>query len=184
MCVFGFVHWVHAAWAQPQMTSEQIKSFYKHKTKKFKLSRYNFSLADTSVIDTGSIYVLKIEEDSVYRYLIPELQQEPVYYTFLRFFKNGQVFKSGLYHSIPSNEEANDLVYGEHGYYIVKGDQIILEVFLLANKSFQNFYARSTANKILLYEYQTRGDFLGLSRVKLKQVYSKHKAKLYSQPNW
>jgi len=86
---------------------------------------------DTFKIKTTGVYISEYKND------------EEGKYSFFRFFDNGKVFISKPYCSKPSQEELNDLYYGEYGYYRVDSNVVTIETFYHNGKLGTRFYVAS-----------------------------------------
>jgi len=121
------VFFIKTAFCQPIIDWQTQETFYRY-TKAHKKTKYNplrntkFQLQDTTFIDTSVVYISKNKVTQ--NWYLPGYDNTGYY--FIRFFKNGQYFESGLFHSIPSDDECNNLTYGERGYYKIKKDNTLV----------------------------------------------------------
>ena len=89
----------------------------------FKFADIPSNYRDTTLIDINAIYVQKVHNAVVGPYVIDTS------YSFIKFFKNGQIFLSIGYKHFPTIDEINNYNAGDIGYYKIVDDEIIAEVF-------------------------------------------------------
>ena len=112
--------------AQRVMSDDILEKYesYQRPKKKFKFSKKQ------SIAELKALTVLPVDTSAIYISSVFFSYQNATYYTYTRFFSNGEVFISHEYKSIPTEQECNDLSYGKWGMYAVKGDELIMEIYV------------------------------------------------------
>lgn len=109
---------------------------------KFALANQLFELKDTSVVSPNAVYV----QASVIGDVTSDVPRKKTIYNFIRFFKDGKALVSFDYASYPTEEEFNDLIYCRPAYYIIKDEQVIVEIYQDKSSGVQCMVARRLNN--------------------------------------
>jgi len=146
LSVFGYGQPVISWDAQEKMP------VYSHsKDKKFKLEKKKIVLKDTTLIDTNYVYIYK----SVINVDGHAINPDTMYY-FVRFFKNGQVFVSDYFRSEPTIQECNTITYGKRGYFTIKDNVLVIELFINTYDGYWFSYYKKHKNSIMCFKTEPR----------------------------
>ena len=136
-------------WGQRVMSDEILKKYesYQHPKIKFKFAKKQYlnQLKELTVfpIDTNAVYVSG-------RF---DTYQNDTLYAYYRFFENGDVFLSHEYKNFPTETECNDLIYGKWGMYAIKGDELIMEMYVRGFPSVYWYnFAKVDEDKLKFYK--------------------------------
>lgn len=131
-----------SVYSQPlvEKLEQKLIPVYQHNDgNRFRFNNLKFNVVN-DLIDTNSVYIHYFHRD----------QKHDSLFFFLRFFSNGQVFKSDYYLSIPNEKECNDLNYGKKGFYTIKDSIIIMEFYLNDYDGYWLYYYKKNKN---IFEY-------------------------------
>jgi hypothetical protein len=138
------------SFAQRAMSDDILEKYesYQRPKRKFrfaKKSNINALKAMAELpVDTNSVYI----SSSFFSH------QNVLYYRYTRCFSNGEVFISHTYKTPPSDQECNDLTYGNWGMYSIKGTDVIIEVYVRGFPSrYWYNYAKCEGDKLKYYKW-------------------------------
>ncbi len=114
---------------------------------KFRLIKKTGINVDSNYVKTTAIYVNTFMDDG-----------NVMKYSFLRFFPNGKVYISCLYRSFPTNDELNDLTYGDYGEYRLDSTRLTIETHSASAGYYYQYY-EVRRNEVLLSQTQLRKSF-------------------------
>ena len=135
--------------AQRVMSDDILEKYesYQRPKSKFKFAKKN------KIAELKALTVLPVDTNAVYVSGKFDTYQNDTLYTYYRFFKNGEVFLSHEYKSFPTEQECNDLSYGKWGMYAVKGDELIMEIYVRGFPSIYWYnYAKIEGDKLKFYK--------------------------------
>jgi hypothetical protein len=156
------------------LMSQECPEYCNKRTRyKFKLLKKEGLKIDTTKVRVDGVYILESELNGQKRY------------QFIRFFKNGRVYFSCPYCRPPSNDELNNLKYGNYGYYVVNNGGIKAETFEPYPRYFFVFYIIK-GEQIYSNGSCKRGwpEIENKEYTQIKTVYSLKKTTLTSQSFW
>ena len=109
--------------------SQECGSCSKRKTFNFKLAKKESLTIDTSQVRVDGVYLLSFDLNGTKNY------------QYIHFYKNGRVFFSCIYCSLPTEDQLNNLNYGSYGYYTLHNGKIKVETFEAYARYFFVFYS-------------------------------------------
>ncbi len=111
--------------AQRAISDDILKKYYSYQRPK---SKFKFAKKQ-NIAELKALTVLPVDTNEVYVSGVFNSYEKDTFYTYTRFFNNGEVFISHEYKSSPTEQECNDLSYGKWGMYAVKENDLIIETY-------------------------------------------------------
>lgn len=162
-----FIACVTLSYAQREYSEETQLRYSPTKEIKYRLSKKEFILSDTSIVSSDAVYV-----NGAY-YCGKDCDSS---YTFMRFYNDGSVFVSFPYLSFPNDEEISDMSYGKFGHYITDGESVKVELYMNKEHGVMYMFAKPSQMGIQFYKSTGRGlgQILKVSKTKNNGFYKKY----------
>ncbi|MCF8298575.1 MAG: hypothetical protein K9J13_13590 [Saprospiraceae bacterium] len=144
------------------------------------------------IIDTNAIYIDSITEKDQF---FIEIESSPdslisKAYRFIRFLGTNKFFMSYLLEEFPDEESANSFNNGFKGSYkITRKGKVKIKCDSGESRFYNKFryIAITEDDKVIFIKYASNGGLLNvLEKLKREEIiiYTKHKIKIYSKPDW
>jgi len=104
-------------------------------------------------------------------------------YEFIRFSKNGQMFMSNTYDSLP--KDYNNFKYGRLGFFKMEGkDSLVIEIWMNRYDKFVYFEGHFADDQLILTHSRNRGITKARKRQFILNYYRREVEGLKSIPEW